>query len=124
MILNIFVICPVRNVDDKLRGYIESHVSELESNGHEVHYPPRDTDQDDPIGIDICRQNRRAIEHADEVHIVWDGESTGALFDFGMAFALDKKIFAVNIPTPERGVKSFAGVMHRLTQESIVDGFM
>ncbi len=63
----------------------------LESEGHSVYIPLRDTRQDVPIDR-ICAQNRDAIAAADEVRIFWDGTSHGVIFDTGMAFALGKRI--------------------------------
>ena len=40
----------------------------------------------------MCSLNRSNIEWADEIHILWDGRSTGTIFDIGMCFALRKKI--------------------------------
>ena len=87
----------------------EDLVAELEKE-YEVHWPPRDTDQDDPIGLEICNTNCKAIEEADVVHIVWDGKSTGSLFDLGMVFALGKKLIVVSLP-PETDHKSFQNMI-------------
>lgn len=102
-----FLICPVRGVD---KTETEGIVKDLEDKGTQVHWPPRDTNQDDPIGFDICTQNKQAIKDADEVHVVWDGKSQGCLFDLGMAFSMDKKITVVNIPE-ETSQKSFQNMM-------------
>ncbi|MCK5610379.1 hypothetical protein KAR91_51375 [Candidatus Pacearchaeota archaeon] len=102
-----FLICPVRGVDPK---ETESIVKDLEDNGTKVHWPPRDTNQDDPIGFDICTQNKQAIKDADEVHVVWDEKSQGCLFDLGMAFSMDKKINIVDIPEGT-SQKSFQNMM-------------
>ena len=102
-----FLICPVRGVDPK---ETENIVKDLEDKGTKVHWPPRDTNQDDPIGFDICTQNKQAIKDADEVHVVWDEKSQGCLFDLGMAFSMDKKINIVDIPE-ETSQKSFQNMM-------------
>jgi nucleoside 2-deoxyribosyltransferase len=49
---------------------------------------------DDHAGdeLSICRRNRLMIEWADEIHVFWDQRSMGTVFDFGMAFALRKKV--------------------------------
>lgn len=84
-----FLICPVR-------GYsADAHaeaVQALEAEGWSVHWPPRDTDQNDPVGLRICTDNARAIAGADAVHVIWDGKSQGVLFDLGVAFALKKRV--------------------------------
>jgi hypothetical protein len=92
-----FLICPVRNADPEAARV---HVEALEAAGWMVHWPQRDTDQSDPDGLDICRQNRAAIAAADQVFIIWDGRSTGCLFDMGMAFALDKPVTILDVPPP------------------------
>ena len=103
--MRIFLVCPVRGHDQS--EYLH-YVEQLEKSGHVVHYPPRDTDQNDDTGLRICEDNRRAIEEADEVHVIWDGQSQGALFDIGMAFMLRKKIVAVSLPerTPTKSFQN------------------
>lgn len=69
---------------------IAAYVAKLEADGHQVHWPKRDTKQDgDPIGIRICRDNRKEMFAADEVHVWYDPESRGSCFDIGMAFVFD-----------------------------------
>lgn len=105
--MKVFLICPVRGHD---MSETECRVKSLEDEGHQVHWPPRDTNQDDPVGLDICRTNSNAIEDADRVFVIWDGKSTGSLFDLGMAFALNKPITVLEAPdlTPH---KSFQNMM-------------
>ncbi len=109
---NAFVICPVRNMTDEERNYLDLYVADLEGRGYKVHYPPRDTNQKDAIGISICMQNRRAIEEADEVHVYWNSSSEGSKFDFGIAFAMKKPIYIINRDDvkPTEG-KSFDNVL-------------
>lgn len=102
-----FLICPVRGHAPK---EILAIVQKLESKGWKVHWPPRDTDQNDEIGYAICSQNRYAIAEADAVHVIWDGESHGCLFDLGMAFALGKPIIVLSLP-PETDHKSFQNMV-------------
>ena len=114
--MKIFLICPVRGITEGEMISIERYVLDVERSGHhKVYWPPRDTNQNDLIGLRICGDNRQAIEDADEVHIWWDGKSQGSLFDLGMAFALKKKIFLVNFGsvqiTPH---KSFDNLLHAL----------
>ena len=92
----VFIICPVRGMNEKERSHLETYVTALEKDGHVVHYPPRDTDQGDPVGLDICSQNKRALLEADEVHVYWNASSEGSKFDMGMAFAADKPIHIIN----------------------------
>jgi nucleoside 2-deoxyribosyltransferase len=93
--MKIYMICPVRNASPQMRADILAEVEALENQGHSVYYPARDTQQEDPTGLTICKANRAAIESADEIHVIWDGESTGSIFDLGIAFALRKKIVPV-----------------------------
>ncbi len=96
----IFLICPVRNMTEEERKKMEQYIKNLEKQGHKIHWPPRDTNQDDPIGLRICTDNARAIIEADEIHVWWNPDSKGSLFDLGMAFMLDvlrgKKIILAN----------------------------
>ncbi len=133
----IFLICPVRDAKNKITERVRGYVQKLESKGCQVHWPARDTNQNDPNGIRICMDNGMAIREADEVHIFWmwkekkwwqkpfwwikEKKSTGSLFDFGMSFMLfllrDKKIILANPdeikPTKK---KSFTNVLLSLHQ--------
>jgi len=101
-----FLICPVRGHDmNELQPVVEN----LERK-YVLYWPHRDTDQDDPIGYRICRDNMKAIKEADVVLIIWDGKSQGSLFDLGMAFALDKPIEVVRLPEATEG-KSFQNMV-------------
>jgi nucleoside 2-deoxyribosyltransferase len=102
-----FLICPVRGMSPDAHA---STVSQLEAQGFTVHWPPRDTDQNDDVGLRICRDNANAIAAADVVHIIWDGKSQGCLFDLGVAFALKKKLEIIIVPAPTEG-KSFQNMM-------------
>lgn len=96
----IFLICPVRNITEEERERMKQYIKNIEKQGHKVHWPPRDTNQDDPIGLRICTDNAEAIIEADEIHVWWNPDSKGSLFDLGMAFILDvlhgKKIILAN----------------------------
>lgn len=84
----IFIICPVRDVTEEEKQFIEDYVLNLEQKGNKVHWPQRDTNQVDPLGgIRICIDNNKAIWQADEVHVYWNNKSQGSFFDLGMAFA-------------------------------------
>lgn len=116
----IFLICPVRNATEKQREIIADYIAYREKTGYVVHYPARDTDQDDPIGYRICQDNRKAIEAADEVHVFWDDKSTGTLFDLGMAFSLKKRLVIVNNDDLVfTNGKSFANMISRWEVETI-----
>ena len=91
MAKKIYIICSVRGATEEVRKKLEDYAESLEDQGHVVHLPHRDTDQDN-TSIGICDQNTQMIEWADEVHIFYDSTSTGSHFDMGAAFALDKPI--------------------------------
>ncbi|MFA5238345.1 MAG: hypothetical protein WC476_01380 [Phycisphaerae bacterium] len=97
----IYLILPVRNVEEKFSKAMDGYVGELESKGNVVHYPPRDTNQEDITGYNICWDHFEAMESCDEVHVAWDGKSQGCLFDLGMAFALNKKVIVIEGYFPE-----------------------
>lgn len=102
-----FLVSPVRNHSPAAFAAI---VQSLEAKGWRVHWPARDTNQDDPTGLNICRENLRAIRQSDVIHVVWDGISQGCLFDLGMAFALGKRIAVLSLPAPTRE-KSFQNMV-------------
>ena len=94
----IFVICPVRNITPDIKLSLENFVLNLVKD-YDVHYPAWDTDQDnDPAGMRICNDNKRAIQLADGIVIAWDGKSHGSLFDFGMVFCLQKRVALIPVP--------------------------
>lgn len=80
---SVFLICPVRSVALETTARIAQYVASLEQQGYAVHWPSRDTNQDDPIGLAICLQNTNAIRDADEVHLWYDPLSQGSIFDLG-----------------------------------------
>ena len=106
----VFLICPVRFATDEEAKLLEDYVSKLESQRYEVHYPKRDTNQEDSTGgYQICRDNCKAIKKAHEIHIYWNETSQGSLFDLGVAFnehkTKKKSIKLVNRKTVEEMVK-------------------
>jgi len=112
--MEIFIICTVRNATKEYLEKLYSYVQMLEMQGHTVHYPPRDTDQNDEEtgGYRICSDNRDAIKSADEVHISYNEKSTGTHFDLGVAFAFNKKIFVFDSPEIDETLpKSFPKMM-------------
>lgn len=107
--MKIFLISPVRGISEGDRSAIGAYVAALEEK-HTVYWPLRDTPQDDPVGVQICRDNRKAIEEADEVWLWWDRDSKGSIFDLGMAWALRKPLRLVRQPGPTPG-KSFDNLL-------------
>ena len=115
-----FVICPVREATSEERDYILEYISKLEAEGYRVHYPARDTNQNDTNGLRICTDNREAIKSHKEVHVYWNGKSTGSLFDFGMAFMAGKPIIVFNrdyVKTLVTNGKSFHNVLLALDEK-------
>ena len=104
--MKVFIICTVRGASEEYKKELEDYVVELESRGHEVHLPHRDTKQD-ARGIEICRENATAIFESNEVHIFYSELSQGTHFDMGVAFAFGKRIKVIkNEEIPLTG-KSF-----------------
>ena len=120
----IFLICPVREADEILTKLLNGYVEKLEAQGYEVHYPARDTEQNDPTGgYQVCRTNFEAILAAHEIHIWYDESSNGSKFDMGGAFMLKllgmrKKVVIANegLILAEPKKKSFLKVMRHLTK--------
>ena len=104
----IYIVCPVRNADPEVTARITRDVEELESLGHRVHYPPRDVNQADPTGYEICTAHLAAMKSADEVHVFWHPKSTGSHFDIGMAWALGVRICLVEELEASPPGKSYA----------------
>jgi len=107
--MRIFIICTVRGASDEYKQKLEDYVAKLESEGHEVHLPHRDTKQD-ASGWEICSQNSKAIAMAHEVHIFYNPDSQGTHFDMGVAFAFGRKIVLAEPLEPTEG-KSFKNML-------------
>lgn len=111
---DVFLICPVRNATESQKERMMEYIENLENNGTTVYYPARDTDQNDNIGFRICSDNKYAMKNSKEVHIFWDKNSQGSLFDLGMAFALEKEITVVNLEELENtDHKSFSNMIRK-----------
>lgn len=113
--LKAFLICPVR-------GHSPEELAELvdwleKDCGFVIHWPPRDTPQNDPTGLNICRVSTNVIRTAGIVFFFWDGKSQGSLFDLGIAFALDKPIIPLSMPPATDG-KSFQNMVATWFRES------
>ena len=90
----VFIICTVRGASEEYVKKLEAYVTDLESQGIEVHLPHRDTNQT-ATGFEICTENMQAIAKANEVHIFYNSKSQGTHFDMGVAFAMGKRIVIV-----------------------------
>lgn len=120
----VFLISPVARLTTDLAVFLGSYVAELEKTGKTVHWPMRDTVQDDPTGgYEICKVNVGAMMAADEIHIWYDETSGGSKFDMGVVFLLveklgwRKRIVIVNEEDlVEPDGKCFLKVMRRLIE--------
>jgi len=112
--MKIFLICPVRNATEEQKNKMNKYIENLEIEGNKVHYPARDTNQNDETGgWNICNTNKNAILEADEIHIFWDDQSKGSLFDLGIAFGANKKLVVVNPESIDTtNTKSFHNVIN------------
>jgi len=109
---SIYIICPVRNASIESTNAIREYVTRLRGDGHSVHFPPDDVNQDDPTGLNICMDHLAAMIGADEVHVFWDAESMGSHVDLGMAIGLGKKIIPVQCYRQDVPGKSYWKVMN------------
>lgn len=107
-----FLICPVRNQTEEISKIIDPLLSDPN-----IYYPARDTNQEDEIGLRICKDNRDAIRRSKRIKLIWDGKSQGSLFDLGMAFAFEKPLQIVHVPPATEG-KSFQNMAIAYEKES------
>jgi hypothetical protein len=115
-----FLICPVRNATEIEKGYLNYLIEHKEGEGLTIYYPTRDTDQNDHYGLRICADNKLAMMNSEEVWVYWNKESKGSLFDLGMAFAFDKKVWIINPESLELSeVKSFDNMLSEWEMMSI-----
>ena len=110
----IYVICPVRNVTEEQTKEIADYVAALEKEGHRVHYPPRDVNQNDETGINIVGAHMAAMRAVNRVDIFWDKTSSGSHFDLGMAMANGKRIKLVKTYQEDNPGKSYVKVMQTI----------
>jgi hypothetical protein len=93
----IFLICPVRNATPEQKKWIEDYVVEKHSEHFIIHAPHLHTVQRDLFGgYGICIQNAEAVASSSEIDIYYDQESTGSVFDLGVAYALQKPLKVLN----------------------------
>lgn len=117
---DIYLIHPVRNITTEERKFLDDYVNKLEAEGHKVHYPIRDVNQEQ-TGLDILTEHKTAMKTVKEVHVYWS-QSTGSLFDFGMAFITGKPIVLVNKEQIKRTPhKSFENVLLELDNCRIIE---
>ena len=117
----IYIICPVRNCPEETKKFLDEYVDQLESKGNIVHYPLRDVVQTQS-GLNICSEHAQFMSVANEVHIHWDPESGGSVFDLGMAFlkshnSVDFKFVIINKDDVKRTPnKSFTNMLLDLVE--------
>ena len=112
--MKIYIVCPVRNVTEEQKKELDTYVEQLEKEGHHVYYPPRDVNQNDETGWNICQAHKKAMIDADRVDVFWDKTSTGSHFDIGMAFMENKKVKLVKTYQEDNPGKSYIKVMKQM----------
>jgi hypothetical protein len=98
----IYIVCPVRKLNEPEKNLILKSVTDLEKAGNEVRCPFRDTNQVDEIGLRIVGDHEDDIIWADEVLVWWNPTSEGSLWDaaqFRMAkrFMPEKRFLIINL---------------------------
>ena len=89
--MRIFIVCKVRGATKEQIAEQMAYVESLESRGHIVHWPHRDTKQNDTEhGTGICRDTFWQILWAKEVHVIFDPTSEGFVADTMITFALNE----------------------------------
>jgi len=74
----------------RYKSEIEQYVRDIE--GEQIRVRTATFDSKNLSELETCKRNRDVIEWADEVRFMWDGQSMGVVFDFGVCFALRKKV--------------------------------
>jgi len=115
--MKIYIICPVRNVTEEQVQEIANYVASLELDGHQVHYPPRDVEQNDPTGWGIVTTHAMAMRNADRVDVFWDNTSKGSHADLGMAIIEKKWVKLVKSYQEDWDGKSYIKVMKIMETE-------
>ena len=114
-----FAIRPIKGISEDYAEAIKQQIEFYRKQGHEVYDPIEDTNQSDSSGLNICKDNRKAIEKSDRVLFIWDGKSKGCLFDLGMAFALYKQVEVVTGYVPQTTFnKSFQNMAFAWEEET------
>ena len=92
-----YVICPVREVTPEEKRIIDDYVNIIESEGCKTHYPLRDVNQIEPIGLRILTEHRDAMKNVTKTIAYWNGRSQGSFFDLGMSFMSEKPFSLMNL---------------------------
>jgi len=91
---------------NKMADYVEKKRKE----GHEIKVPYFDFSN--LSELELCKRNLEMIKWADEIYVFWDRRSMGTIFDFGMAFALNKPIKIIYLEE-----KTFENLMRQYEEE-------
>lgn len=100
--MKIYLICPVRNMNEAQRKYIIRYINNQIALENQVH-SYLNVMQDSVTGYEIVISRLEAMQECDEVHIMWDVYSTGSHVDLGMAIALNKKLKIVEVFSDKEG---------------------
>ena len=106
---SIYLICPVRNASEKEKKVLGRYVKKLENKGYEVHYPPRDVNQNDESGLNIMLAHRNIMEKYSEIYAYWNPKSEGSVCDLGMALMAKKPLKLINRRFVENWLKEHPG---------------
>jgi len=116
--MKIYLICPVTRASEEQKKEMDSYVESLENQGHKVHYPPRDVNQNDATGFTLYMEHKKAMKKCDRVDIFWDKTSTGSISDLGMAIMAEKKIKLVKSFYEDTEGKTFLKIIKLLEKQS------
>ena len=105
----VYLICSVRKAEEHEKKIADRYVRRLESLGYEVHYPPRDVDQNDPTGMRIIDAHVSAMKWCTEVIGVWNPKSEGSGADLTMARFAGKPFHLANKRRIEDWLKDHEG---------------
>lgn len=114
--MKIYIISKVRGATNLFRQRLELHTEKLEQAGHEVYLPHRDTDQNGS-GLQICEDNAKAMDEADEIHLFYSPDSQGTHFDLGFCFAKKKTVRLITCPF-DPDTKGFPAMLREYAQGS------
>ena len=93
----IFLISPVRNASEEQKKEIEEYKRICEQLKYKIYVPHLDTVQTDLLGgYTICHRNALGLSSSDAVHMYYDQNSRGSMFDLGVAYACEEPLIIIN----------------------------
>jgi hypothetical protein len=117
--MNIYLLCPVRNMTVDQKDVLENYIKTQESLGHKIH-SFKNVDQSDDTGFNIVMGHFEGMKSSDEIHVFWDVCSKGSHFDLGMALVFseleNKKIKLIKCFSDEEG-KSYWKAISRYCEK-------